>query len=153
MTIGPKSNDRLSKAEQNAARSLARLGKLQAKADDSEKKKDTKRKVLLGAALETMMKKDTSLRARFESFMRDFLKRPVDLEAFDFGGDAVNYFDRLAHDAAIEAESTGPLSGAASKEQAPKAPPRSASTNVGAPSNGSSSKPSGVNAPSAAPAG
>lgn len=87
-------SQRISKAEEAIARSMARLTSIRAEERDRERRDDAKRKILLGAALETMMQRDPSLRARVKGFMGEFLKRPRDIAAFSLR-ETITYFETL----------------------------------------------------------
>lgn len=138
-----KGSDKLTRARHRVANSLTELARAEAKQEQREGARDTKRKILLGAAAEVMMRADANLRARFASFMPEFLKRRTDLDVFDLGGEKVSYFERLAAPADAEVDAAVSLLGepdphlGATKRQ--PAPTGSAQSRVSVP-------PSGANA-------
>lgn len=91
-----RSAARIAKAGESAIRAVHRLARTESQETAKESKRENKRKILLGCALIEMMRKDSTLCLRVESFMKEFLERKNDIRAFELT-EPVNYFTQLGH--------------------------------------------------------
>lgn len=81
--MGRKSiEERIKEAEKKLASEKENLSKLRAQKKQEERKKDTRRKVLLGAMLMEWMENEKT-REAVKNKMEEFLKREKDKELFD----------------------------------------------------------------------
>ena len=93
-----KERESLEKAQAQAVGYVQRLGKKVASAEKREEARKTRRKIVCGAAILTMVRKDAALRARFATFLNTFVTRAVDRTALELD-EAETFLERDAREA------------------------------------------------------
>lgn len=78
-----KERESLEKAQAQAVGYVHRLGKRVARAEKREDSRATRRKIVAGAAVLTMTRKNTRLRHEFAAFLQTFVTRPADRLALE----------------------------------------------------------------------
>ena len=78
------SSKRVAALEAKAKQLKARIRLLKAKSAHSERKMDTRRKVLVGAMMLEKAEKDPALKSRIHNELATWLRRDIDRQAFGF---------------------------------------------------------------------
>lgn len=140
-----KERESLERASAQAAGLVQRLGKKVAKAEKREDNRDLRRKIVAGAAILTMARKDPKLRAQVGSFLQAFAKRQVDRIALELD-EPETFLERDAREAAAAEKAAAEQQALVEREAAAGKEARSAGTEASASNIGARDKPTSSDA-------